>query len=374
MKKAIIFILLLSISSYTLKAQLYSNKVVGQKHQPYSDSLKVLEYPYVLPIWGAKATEKGFDLPLPAGLSVQYIWMKQDLVIDNLYVGFNNGPQYNLDEIIRFDNAISEASGLNIRPDIWLLPFLNVYGIFAVSKPSTTVNFGVWLPDTTGAWNEAFNTSTIANFDAFSVGFGMTPTIGVGGGFLALDMNVTWTDISALEKPAFSFIFDPRFGKTFKFKKERNLALWVGAFRWNIKSETKGSLALSDIMDSETGELGGKIDEGLIKVDDAHQQIDMWWTDLSPIEQANPINKAKYETANKAIETAGNFLTKLDGAVNSAGNSTVQYSLSKRPALMWNFLIGGQFQLNKHFMVRAEYGFLGSRQQFFTGLQYRFGF
>ena len=40
---------------------------------------------------------------------------------------------------------------------------------------------------------------------------------------------------------------------------------------------------------------------------------------------------------------------------------------------MWNFIIGAQFQLNKHFMWRAEYGFLGSRQQFMTGLQYRFG-
>lgn len=372
MKKTIVFILFLCVSSYGLKAQVYSNKVVGQKNLSQTDSLKTSKYPFLLPIWGAKVTEKGYDLPLPAGLSVQYIWMKQDLIIDDLYVGFNNGPQYNLDEIIRFDNSISEANGVNIRPDIWLLPFLNIYGIFAISKPSTTVNFGVWLPDTTGAWNEALTASTIAEFDAFSVGFGLTPTIGVAGGFLALDMNFTWTDISALDKPAFSFIFDPRFGKTFKFKKERNLAVWVGAFRWNIKSETKGSLALSDIMD--TGELGGKIDEGLIKVDEAHQQVDMWWTDLSPIEQANPINKAKYETATKAIETAGNFLTRLDGAANSAGNSTIQYSLSKRPALMWNFVVGGQFQLNKNWMVRAEYGFLGSRQQFFTGLQYRFGF
>jgi hypothetical protein len=29
--------------------------------------------------------------------------------------------------------------------------------------------------------------------------------------------------------------------------------------------------------------------------------------------------------------------------------------------------------LNMHFMIRAEFGFLGSRQQFIGGLQYRFG-
>ena len=40
---------------------------------------------------------------------------------------------------------------------------------------------------------------------------------------------------------------------------------------------------------------------------------------------------------------------------------------------MWNMIIGTQFQLNKHWMIRAEYGFLGSRNQLIGGLQYRFG-
>jgi hypothetical protein len=35
--------------------------------------------------------------------------------------------------------------------------------------------------------------------------------------------------------------------------------------------------------------------------------------------------------------------------------------------------MGGQFQFNKHFMVRGEVGFLGSRNQFTVGAQYRFG-
>ena len=39
---------------------------------------------------------------------------------------------------------------------------------------------------------------------------------------------------------------------------------------------------------------------------------------------------------------------------------------------MWNFIIGSQFQINRSWMIRAEYGFLGSRSQFIGGLQYRF--
>lgn len=365
----LVLVVLLFHSSY---AQVFTNKPVGKKNAERIDSLKKAEYPYSLPIWGAKATKAGYDLPYSAGLSIQYLWQKQDLVIDNLYVGFNNGPMYNLDEIIRFDNSQSEAAGINFRPDVWVLPFLNVYGIFAKSKPSTTVGFGVWVPDSTDTWKKVFSHSTKAEFDAFSVGFGVTPTIGVAGGFIALDMNFTWTDIDALEKPAFSFIFDPRFGKSFRLRKpEQNIAIWVGGFRWSIKSETKGSLPLGDVFDPT--ELEAKIDQGYIRVEEAQFQVDTWWNNLTPLEQANPVNEAKHKTANRALDAAGNFLNAADAAVNNTGKSTVQYSLEKRPAQMWNFMIGGQFQYNKHWMLRAEYGFLGTRNHFFAGLQYRFG-
>jgi opacity protein-like surface antigen len=66
-------------------------------------------------------------------------------------------------------------------------------------------------------------------------------------------------------------------------------------------------------------------------------------------------------------------LNTLDGALNDDKTATVQYSLDKRPKDMWNFILGTQYQISKHFMIRAEYGFLGSRQQFIAGLQYRFG-
>jgi hypothetical protein len=370
--KKIFLLLLLLVFLHTSFAQVFTNKPVGKKNADRIDSLKKTEYPYSLPIWGAKATKAGYDLPYSAGLSLQYIWQRQDLLINNLNVGFNNGPMYNMDEIVRFDNSVSEASGINFRPDIWVLPFLNVYGIFAKSRPSTTVAFGIWVPDSTEVWKEVFSTSTKAEFDAFSVGFGLTPTIGVAGGFIAFDMNFTWTDVDALDKPAFSFIFDPRFGKSFRLKKpEQTIALWVGGFRWSINSGTTGSLPLDEVFN--TDELEGKIEQGYEKVGNAQVQVDTWWDGLTPVEQANPRNKVKYETANRALTAAGNFLVAADGALNTAENASVQYSLDKQPKLKWNFMVGGQFQYNKHWMLRGEYGFLGSRNHFFVGLQYRFG-
>jgi hypothetical protein len=371
--KRLLSLIVLAFGTLSLTlGQVYTNKVVGEKNEALKDSIIAKPYPYSLPIWGAKVAARGYDLPYSAGFGVNYLWQRSDLIIENLFVGFNNGPMYDLDEIIRFDKAIATASAINLRPDIWLLPFLNVYGIFTKANTSTEIGAGVWLPDTANMWKEVTSFSSKAEFEATGVGFGMTPTIGVGGGWLALDMNVTWQSISALDKPVFTFVFGPRLGKSFKFKKpERNIAFWAGGFRLHLKSETSGSLPLNEVLPID--DLQTKVDNGIQNVEDKQVAVDTWWEGLTPVEQKNPVNKAKYETANRTLETAGNILNSADAALNDEKSATVQYSLNKRPKDMWNFVLGSQFQINKHFMIRAEYGFLGSRQQFIGGLQYRFG-
>lgn len=372
MRNAIFTLLILAFSIIRVNGQVFTDKVVGKKNQEKIDSIKSGEYPYFLPIWGAKASAKGFTLPLPMGLNVNYMWQQSDLIIDNLSVGFNDGPQYNLDQIVRFDKAISRATSVNFRPDIWLLPFLNVYGIFSKAQTSTEIGAGVWLPVDENNWQKVTAFSTKANFEATAAGFGITPTMGVAGGFLALDMNLVWTDVSALNKPVRSFVFGPRMGKNFNLKKPgRAISFWVGAFRLSLTSTTNGSVYLDELTDSD--QLQAKVDQGIQRTEEAYLNVEEWWGGLSNIEQANPINRVKYETANRALDRTATFLTGLDEALNDGDRASVQYSLEKRPKDMWNMVVGSQFQINKHIMLRGEYGFLGSRRQFIGGLQYRFG-
>jgi hypothetical protein len=350
-------------------AQVYSNKELGKKNIELIDSLKKTEYPYALPIWGEKATKHGFNLPLSAGLSTQYIWQKSELTIDNLMVGFNDGPMYDLDGIVRFDKAVSEGSGINIRPDIWLFPFLNVYGILAQSKPSTSVDYSLWIPDGTGNWTEIISLKSKAEFNATTFGFGLTPTVGVATGWIALDMNFTWSDIDALDKPGFAFVFGPRFGKSFRFKKpDSNIAFWVGGFRLMLNTGTSGSLSAEEVLPLDEVQI--KVDNGIQKVGEAQIQVDAWWESLSSVEQKNPVNIAKYEASNRALTAAGNVLYSMDEALNDEDQTTVQYSLDKRPKDLWNFVVGTQYQYNRHWMLRFECGFLGSRTQVITGIQY----
>ena len=370
----ILVLVLLFFGFYSQQSfsQVYSNKEVGKNNQVLIDSLKTAEYPYLLPIWGEKATNKGFNLPHSAGLGINYMGQESDLIIDNLMVGFNNGKMYDLDEVVRFNGATSTSNGLNFRPDIWLFPFLNVYGIFAKTDLSTAIAAGIWVPNEAGVWNEIIDFNTKAEFQATTFGVGFTPTVGIAGGWLALDMNVSWSDIDALEKPAMAFVFGPRIGKAFKLNKpNQNITFWTGAFRLKLNSGTNGSMAVNELFDLNG--LQDKVDNGIIKVESTQIAVDDWWNNLSNLQQSSPINIAKYETANRALETAGGFLSSIDSALNDENNASVQYSLNKRPADMWNFLIGTQFQYSKNWMIRAEVGFLGSRTQLLAGLQYRFG-
>src|SRR6185436_9315897 len=178
-----ILVFSLILPSSIVIAQVFTNKEVGKKNAALIDSLKASEYPYSLPILGAKAHKAGYALPYSAGVSVNYFWQKSDLIIENLSVGFNHGPMYDLDEIIRFDKAVATADALTVRPDIWLLPFLNIYGIFGKAQASTQIGFGVWVPDSSGTSSEIISSSTNVEFNTSTYGFGITPTIGVGGGF-----------------------------------------------------------------------------------------------------------------------------------------------------------------------------------------------
>ncbi|MGO4770525.1 hypothetical protein ACEN2I_02595 [Flavobacterium sp. W22_SRS_FK3] len=368
--KLMVFVLL--ILTFQTFGQVYTDKVVGKSNEFLKDSLKTEKYPYALPIWGEKVAQRGYNLPYSAGVSVNYFWQKSDLIINKLEVGFNYGQKLNLDEIVRFNKSYVEASVLTIRPDIWLLPFLNIYGIFGKVNTSTNIAAGIWIPDADNNWSEIADFSTNANFNATTFGLGLTPTIGIGGGWFALDMNMAWTDISSLDKPAFSYIFGPRFGKTFKLKKpDQNVTAWIGGFRVHISGDTNGDLPLSDFINLDNAQQ--KVENGLEKIGENQEKVDTWWDGLTPVEQKNPVNVAKYNTANRALESAGNILTSLDGALSTAENSSVQYSLQKKPKDMWNFIIGSQYQYNKHFMFRAECGFLGSRTQVLGSFQYRFG-
>jgi hypothetical protein len=99
----------IQLAILSILLQCISFRTHGQQFLNYDssvDSIAVKEYKQVLPIWGKKAIERGFDLPEPIGIATNYMHLKQGLLLENILVGFegvNEGADpVNLDDYLTF--------------------------------------------------------------------------------------------------------------------------------------------------------------------------------------------------------------------------------------------------------------------------------
>src|SRR5689334_4806852 len=138
MKTKLVLLLLLA-AQVALHAQ-YSEFVKNPFHQKYFDSLKAANYNRTFPLWGKKAYKKGFDVPYPWGIGMNYFWAKQDINITNTAIGFNDKAPVDVSNILRFGEVTSTANAYTIRPDLFVFPFLSVYGILGLGTGSTAVS------------------------------------------------------------------------------------------------------------------------------------------------------------------------------------------------------------------------------------------
>jgi hypothetical protein len=322
----------------TANAQ-YSSKKVKSKYQTYNDSLKTYKYDYIFPIWGQGAYKKGFDIPYPVGIMANYMWMKQSIIIDNFQIGLKT-DDIDLDltpvDFIQFGDNSNVSYTANIRPDIWVFPFLNVYGIFGVGQSTTDIS--VIKP--------VLINSTVTQ-DITTAGVGVMTAFGIGPVWVSVDGNWTWNKPTLLDKAVRVNVLGVRMGHTFTFKSrpDRNVAFWIGGMRAKMESETVGQIKLGEAIPIE--ELNAKGDE-----------VVTLWDDLTPQE--------KLEPKNIVVHQIGKRMQAADG------EAIIKYGMDKQVAEMWNMVVGAQFQLNKNWMLRSETGIVGDRKQFLLSLNYRF--
>ena len=120
MKNKLITITLVLLAPVLLKAQ----------YAQYQFDKDSTEYPYFLPILGKQTVEAGFDIPYPAGIGVNNFWAQQNIIIENLAIGFTTEnidiPLTDVSDVIKFEDVLSEVYSITVRPDVWVFPFLNV--------------------------------------------------------------------------------------------------------------------------------------------------------------------------------------------------------------------------------------------------------
>lgn len=359
----------LILACITLSSISYAQS--GIQQFPKSDTSTVNKvYPYVLPIWGQKVTDKNIEMQLPFGLNVNYVYNQMSLELTHFSMNFYDGE--NLDDILNpeslnFTSTIARSSGVNLRADAWILPFINVYGIYSKNYGSTQVSFQPQSVTHNLGPNGAFKEiKTLENpieldpvsFTANTGGIGITTVYGWNNYFISVDGNMTWSKSDLIKETITFFVGSGRVGRRISFKNGTKLAVYVGAmYRDFVNKEVN------------TGSLGvPELDEGMTKAVDAlltinQEQID-FWEDLPP---ATPGRQEKLDELN---QRNGRLNDAKDRIENS---NAINYSIKKEIIDSWSTQVGFNYEINQHFMFRGEYGYRAGQKFFMTGLQYRFG-
>jgi hypothetical protein len=291
-------------------------------------------YHQIFPLLGRQAIAKGFSLPLPAGLNINTVYIDQGIALSQLGLSTGSNPTQPV-SFITLGEAQSRVFTANFRGDLWVLPFLNVYGMVGKARAETTV------PVTAPV---AF-TSTVSQTGTYA-GVGLTGTMGIKKNWLAADVNWSWIKLEKLINPVQGRILGFRWGRTIPTGRGSRANFWIGAQNQRIASTTTGSIKLNEALPPDV------IDTLQSKL--ANYQSAPWYQALGP--------------AGKVLADS------LVAAINNAniGSTVINYSLGKKPADPWNMIVGGSIEPTRHWAFRGEVGFIG-RFQVLLVANYRFG-
>jgi hypothetical protein len=178
----------------------------------------------------------GKELPPPYGIGLTLYRQTQDYDLKHLKM---NLP---LDTLLAsgvdIENQIDE---INLQFDLWLLPFVNIYGILGKIDGTSDIKVGPPLN------NLEFS------YEGIVYGAGFAVTAGTERFFGSLNLAYTQTDLDISSSSIEAWVFTPQIGIPFK-----GGAVWIGANYQKSEEKHKGSISLppfGDIVyEAELGE------------------------------------------------------------------------------------------------------------------------
>ena len=214
------------------------------------ESEKPQRWSSFLPIWGEEARKRGYELPLPLGISANFYYERQDFKVQDLEVAFDGGNFISIGDFIRLEDIDTRQSNINLRLDAWLFPFLNVYGLFGFTEGNMDGEVFVpgrppLLPALTIPLDIDYEGPTYGGGATLAGGLRLParPSMTV---FAVADGNLTRTDLDFVDDNLESgskidaFVFSSRLGVRERINESIHGAVWVGAMYQNVAQDFEG--------------------------------------------------------------------------------------------------------------------------------------
>lgn len=194
-----------------------------------------------LPFMREEAVKRGYTLPLPLGLSFNYVTVKEHHTIDEarLNVGFPIPPIPNLAE------AEANVDSYTVRVDAWILPFLNVYAIGGYNKGDAKADLSPAMQAMAGAMG--ISIPNAIGFEGPIYGAGMIVAGGYKELFATVEANYTITDLNLLKSDVRTWVVDPRIGWRHSFGRNMIGSFWVGAMYQECQETVSGDISLGGV-------------------------------------------------------------------------------------------------------------------------------
>ena len=210
---------------------------------------------FSLPLLGEEARKRGIELPNPFGVGLVYYYLNRDINVTDVRVGRNGAPPASVSDFANLGSN-SRVNNANVKADVWVLPFLNLYAIAGVIDNQSTTNVDVTLPALAPNGNERrFRFSVPTSLHGSVGGLGATLAGGYGPFFVAGDVNVARADLGFSDRLR-ATVSSVRAGWNGEIN-GRPLRLWANATYWDTFAVVKGTTA-----DPDGGTLAFEVDQG----------------------------------------------------------------------------------------------------------------
>ena len=201
-------------------------------------------WPYALPFLADEAVKRGYELPLPRGLSGVFYYVERDVEIDDIRIGIDGGPLRNASRVLNLGSRSHVSVGV-ARFDAWLLPFLDVYALAGFVYNNTTTRGRVTVPTPGPRPERTFDVGGKTELTGFLGGLGLTAVGGYRDFFAMADVNYSATDLGFDDKFK-ALIGSVRVGWNGKIL-DTPSRFWVGAMYWDTQSTASSTIQVPDV-------------------------------------------------------------------------------------------------------------------------------